>query len=405
MLTPPIDPRALRAHWALDPEVLFLNHGSFGACPTAVLAHQRELRARLERQPVQFFVRDLQGLLDTAREAAAAFVGADPAGFAFVPNATTGVNAILRSLSLSPGDALLVTNHGYPACSNTVEYVAARAGATVQVAEFPFHGITPDAVVDAVLDTVTEQTRVALIDHITSPTGLVLPVARLVSALRERGVAVLIDGAHAPGMLDLDVTALGATWYVGNFHKWTCAPKGAAFMYAAPEVRGDLHPVVISHGYSAPLSSPEQSRFRVEFDWTGTMDPTAWLATPFAMEYVGGLVSGGWPRIREHTHRQVVAAQKMLAEALQVERPCPDSMLGTLAAVPLPDAEGPPPQSPLYVSPLQDALLEEHGIEVPVVPWPSHPARLIRVSAALYNHPDEYGVLAQALTGYFGTGS
>jgi len=205
-------------------------------------------------------------------------------------------------------------------------------------------------------------------------------------------------------MMDLDVGALGATWYVGNFHKWTCAPKGAAFLSAAPDRRTDLHPVVISHGYSTPLEGTEQSRFRTEFEWTGTHDPTAYLSVPYAIEYLGGLLPGGWADIRRRAHAQICAAQARLAQALGVQRPCPPTMLGALAALPLPDGDGPPPQSALYVSPLQDALLRDYGIEVPIVPWPQHPQRLIRVSAAPYNTPEEYAALADALTLQFRTG-
>lgn len=384
----------MRHHWLLDPEITFLNHGSFGACPRAVLEHQSELRARLEREPVHFFVHQLEALLDAAREQVAAFVGARAEDLGFVRNATTGVNAVLRSLAFAPGDELLVTNHGYNACSNVARHVAARAGARVVVASFAFPLASEDEVVEAVLGAVTERTRLALLDHVTSPTGLVLPIARLVKALEERGIDTLVDGAHAPGMLDLDIEALGAAWYTANFHKHTCAPKGAAMLWARPDKQAQLHPAVISHGYNSPRL---RKRWLEELDWQGTDDPTPWLCVPAALRFVGGLVEGGWPAVRARNHALALEGRTILCDALGVPAPAPASMVGSLAAVPLWDGEKAPPSSALYTDPLQLALFDEDRIEVPLPPWPWPPRRLVRISAHLYNHADEYRALAAAL--------
>ncbi|MCA9661874.1 MAG: aminotransferase class V-fold PLP-dependent enzyme, partial [Myxococcales bacterium] len=210
----------LRARWTLDPAITFLNHGSFGACPRVVLDAQQALREELEREPVRFFVRELPGRLDAARERLAAFVGADPADLVFVRNATEAVNAIVRSLDLQPGDHILTTDHAYNACRNVLEYVAERRAARVNVATIPFPIASPAQATAAILAAVTPQTRLALIDHVTSPTGLVLPIAEIVAALAERGVDTLVDGAHGPGMIDLDLEAIGAAYYTGNLHKW-----------------------------------------------------------------------------------------------------------------------------------------------------------------------------------------
>lgn len=384
----------MRSHWMLDPEVVFLNHGSFGACPIAVLEAQNALRNRLEREPVFFFLRQLEGLLEEAREHVAAFVGARPEDLGFVRNATTGVNAVLRSLRLAPGDELLVTDHGYNACTNVARLVAERSGARVVVAPIPFPLASEDEVVAAVLGAATERTRVALLDHVTSPTGLVLPLARLVKALDERGIDTLVDGAHAPGMLDLDLGALGAAWYTANFHKHTCAPKGAAMLWARADKQADLHPAVVSHGYNSPRP---RKRWLEEMDWQGTDDPTPWLCVPVALRHVGGLVDGGWPAVRAHNRALALRGREILCEALGVPAPAPASMVGSLAAVPLWNGDESEPGSALAIDPLQRALFEEDHIEVPLPPWPRPPQRLVRISAHLYNDEAEYRVLAEAL--------
>ncbi|RZO60853.1 MAG: aminotransferase class V-fold PLP-dependent enzyme [Sandaracinaceae bacterium] len=383
----------MRQHWTLDPAITFLNHGSFGACPREVLDHQSELRARMEREPVHFFVHQLEPLWNAAREQAAAFVGARPEDLAFVRNATAGVNAVLRSLRFAPGDQLLCTDHGYNACRNVLAFVAERWGAEVVVAKLPFPLSDPSEVTRAIADAVTDRTRLALIDHVTSPTGLVLPIAEITEALSERGVRTLVDGAHAPGMLALDVEATGATWYTANFHKWTCAPKGAAMLWAHPDAQEGLHPAVISHGYN---SGRPRKRFLEEMDWTGTDDPTPALCVPKAIEVVGA-IGGGWDAIRERNRALVLHGRDILAEALDVAAPAPDAMIGSLAALPLPDGDGAPPSSALYADPLQIALFERHRVEVPIPPWPHPPRRLVRISAHLHNEASDYGRLAAAL--------
>ena len=382
-------------NWTLDPDVAFLNHGSFGACPRPVLQAQQRLRERLERQPVRFFVRDLEGLLDAARRELAGFLGADAENLAFVSNATTGVNSVLRSLKWNAGDELLTTDHEYNACRNALDFVAERAGAKVVVAKIPFPIASPDEALEALLTRVTERTRIALFDHVTSQTGLVLPVEQAVREFHARGVETLVDGAHAPGMLPLELSTLGATYYTGNCHKWLCAPKGAAFLHVSRERRDEIRPVVISHGANAPRS--DRPRFRHEFDWVGTDDPTAALCVPEAIRFMESLLPGGWPALREQNRRLVLTGRKLLCEALGIEAPCPDSMIGTLASLPLPAGSPDPPTSALYADPLQNELLAR-GIEVPVIPWPAPPQRLIRISAQIYNRHEQYEQLARSLS-------
>jgi isopenicillin-N epimerase len=251
---------ALAARWPLDPNIMFLNHGSFGACPREVLDYQAALRAEMEAEPVRFLSRELDGRLDAARGALAAFLGADADDLAFVPNATSGVNAVVRSRSFAAGDELLTTDHAYNACRNALEYVAERMGARVTVVSVPFPVASPDVIVEAVLSRVTPRTRLALIDHVTSPTGIVLPVERLCAELGARGVEIVVDGAHAPGMLPLDLGTLGATYYTGNCHKWLCAPKGSAFLWVRADQRAVVRPLTISHG--ANRQKPGRSRSR-----------------------------------------------------------------------------------------------------------------------------------------------
>jgi isopenicillin-N epimerase len=392
-------PSALSSVWTLDPDVVFLNHGSFGATPSSILEEQAELRTRIEREPVRFFIRELEALLDHVRGALGRFLGADPDDLALVPNATTGVNTVLRSLNFRPGDELLTTTHAYNACANALAFVADRAGAKVITALVPFPLEGPDTVVDAVLSAVTERTRLVLLDHVTSPTGLVFPVERLVPLLQARGVDVLVDGAHAPGMLALRLEALGAAYYTGNCHKWLCAPKGAAFLHVRRDRQDRIHPLVVSHGRNAPRT--DRSRFRLEFDWGGTDDPTAWLCVPSALRVLEGLVPGGWPEVMARNHALVVAGRRLLCAALGVAAPCPEEMLGSLAAVRLPDADG-PPRSFLSTDPLQDVLLEEKSIEVPIFSWPAAPFRWLRISAQLYNSDEQYRFLAQSLSELLG---
>ena len=369
--------------WSLDPQVHFLNHGSFGACPRHVLDHQAELRQQLERQPVEFLGRQLPQLLSEARQSVSQFVGCAADDLVFVRNATAGVNAVLRSLPLERGDELVVTDHAYAACRNALDFAADRAGAQVRVARVPFPIKSADQVVAAVTARVSSKTRLVMLDHITSSTALIFPLERLVRELN--GVDVLVDGAHAPGTVEINLQQLGATYYAGNCHKWLCAPKGSGFLYVQRDRQVQIRPTSISHGASMHSVG---SRFQAEFDWTGTDDPTAILSVPEAIRYLSSLLPGGWPELMARNHALACAARRRLCEALGIPPPSPDAMLGALAAVPLPDAAP---------EPLQAELFERFRIEVPVMAWPAPPRRLLRVSAQLYNTPADYDRLAAAL--------
>jgi isopenicillin-N epimerase len=354
------------------------------------MAHQQELRLRMEREPVRFFVRELERLWDEARDAIAGFVGCDGDDLVSVPNATFGVNAVLNGLDIGAGDEVLLTNQAYPACRNAVQALCARVGARPVVVALPYP-LAEEEVLQAVLAGITSRTRVALIDHVASPTGAILPLEGLNSLLRERGIRVLVDGAHAPGSIPLNLSALGADYYVGNCHKWLCAPKGAGFLHVATQHQNRVHPVVVSLGYRSPRK--DRSAFLLEFGWSGTQDPTAFLTAPFAIRYVGALHPQGWAGIRRRNHALLEQALPEVAAAVGLTGWVDGGGYGSMASLPLPDRDGEEPDG------WQDRLFSKHGIEVPVVSWPEHPKRLIRLSAHLYNEMADYEALARALRG------
>ena len=413
-------PFSIDSPWDLDPSVTFLNHGSYGACPRPVLEAQRALIDHLESDPVRFLSREFEPRLDAAREAVAAFLNADPAGLVVVPNATTGVATVLASLRLRPGDELLTTDHEYNATLNALVSVADRARARVVRASIPLPIRHPEEVVEAILAQVTPRTRIALVSHITSPSGLILPIETIVRELDRLGVDTLVDGAHAPGMLPVDIGGLGAAYWTGNGHKWLCGPKGAGVLHVREDRRPGVLPLVTSHGRNDPRM--DRLPFWKEFDWQGTGDPTAFLALPEAIRVIGSLQPGGWPAHMAANHELALAARTRLHDALGLDPIAPDSMIGSMAAVALPAAalaavttssvggsatsEGTAPGAEARIMGLVTTLAEEDRIEVPVGLFPVLAARtegavptatLLRVSAQRYNEPADYEVLIDAL--------
>jgi isopenicillin-N epimerase len=373
-----------------------------------VLEVQREWRDRMEAEPVRFFARELDDLLAGVRDAIGRFVGADGADLALVPNATAGVNTVLRSLRFRPGDELLATDQEYNASLNALRFAADRDGARVVVVPLGYPAAGPDDVADRILAAATPRTRLAMLSHVTSPTAVVLPLEDLVGELRERGVETLVDGAHAPGMIPLDLDALGAAYYTGNCHKWLCAPKGAAFLHVRHGLHGGVRPLSISHGANDP--DPDRTAFRKEFDWTGTDDPTAYLAVPAALDLMGSLLPGGWPALMASNRALAIAGRDAVRAALGragLEAgpvAAPDEMVGSMATVALPGRGRLPAagRSPLDIDTLQQALWERWRIEVPILPLPAAEGegprgRLVRISAQAYDHLGEYELLGAAL--------
>jgi isopenicillin-N epimerase len=387
-------PSEFRRHWALKPGTVFLNHGSFGACPRPVLAFQAELRRHMEAEPVQFLWRRYEERLNATREELARFVGARARDLAFVLNATTGVNAVVRSLKLRRGDELLTTDHDYNACRNVLAEAANRSGAKLAVARVPFPVCNADEVIEAVMNAVTPRTRLAMIDHVTSSTALVFPVARLIRELEARGVETLVDGAHAPGLLPINLKRLRPAYYTANLHKWVCAPKGAGFLWVREDRQAEVQPAVISHGNNRPRRG--YSAFQDRFDWAGTVDPTPWFCVAEALRWMGQLLPGGWRELQERNRALALQARRILCERLEVDPPCPESLLGAMATIPLPDRfQGKPADGKIDAEQLR--LYDEFGIEVPFNRVGRPPLRCFRISAQIYNSPAEYEYFAEVL--------
>ena len=400
------------AEWALDPTVTFLNHGSFGACLRAILEVQRGWRDKIEMNPVRFLARDLEDLLDWSRSEIGGFVGVSADDLALVPNATAGINTVLRSMRWKAGDEVLTTDHAYAASLNALRFAAAGCSARVVLARIPFPIESSDAAFDAVMAAVTPNTKFAMLDHVTSPTALILPIERLVAALAEKGIDVLVDGAHAPGMLPLRIASMAPAYYVGNLHKWVCAPRASAFLYVRRDRQGRIKPLAISNGASDTRT--DRSRFRLDFDWNGPFDPSPWLTVPAAIDGLGEMLPGGWPSVTANNRQLMIAAREMLAAALHTDVQAPDEMTGSMASVRLPG--GPWPRADaLRRKEMIETALRGRLFEVPLMTWPctwlvdsgdlpesTEFELIVRISAHVYNHIGQFERLASILAGFAG---
>jgi len=394
-----VRPYGPEAPWRFEPGLVYLTHGTFGACPAPILELQRALMDRLEADPLQILDRELEGRRDAARREVAAFLHADPAGVVIVPNATTGVSTVLRSLRIRPGDELLTDDHEYNAVLNAMTLAAEEARARVVIARIPLPIRHPEEVVEAIISAVTQRTRLAVISHVTSPTGLVFPIETIVRELDRLGVDTLVDAAHAPGQVPVDVDGLGAAYWTGNGHKWLCGPKSSGVLAVRPDRRRGIRPLVTSHGRNDPRE--ERHPLWREFDWQGTVDPTPFLALPETIRLVGSLDPGGWPGLMAANRAFALAARERLESELGVEPIAPASMVASMAAVRVPglavedDARA-----------LARALHDDDRIEVAFPSWPVPAARsdpaappvhvLVRVSGQRYNDPTDIDALSAA---------
>ncbi|MCC7010302.1 MAG: aminotransferase class V-fold PLP-dependent enzyme [Acidobacteria bacterium] len=378
-------------HWLLDPDITYLNHGTLGAPPSRVLAAQQAIRDAIERQPAQYLLRELsgampmpwraEGRLREAMRPIAAFVGADADDLVFVSNVTVGLNAVLQSYDLRPGDEVVVADLAYGAIANAARYAAARAGAAVRTLVMPFPIRDRGVVVAAIRDALGPRTRLLVIDHITAMTALVLPIAEISALCRAAGVPVLVDGAHVPGAIDLDIPSLEVDWYAANLHKWAHAPRPCGILWAQRDRQPALHHPVVSWGLDRG--------FHAEFDWNGTFDPSPWLAAP---EGVAALEDWGWPAVRDYVHDLAWTAGAMLGRRWQTTVEAPRDMIGAMVTVPLPDRAG---STDADADRVRLALLTEARIEVQLQAWRG---RLwVRVSAQVYNDPADVERLGVAV--------
>lgn len=374
-------PISAAKEWDLDPDFLTVNHGSFGATPRSVLAAQRAWQDQLERQPSRFMNRIYSGAIRKAAAALGRFVHANPDDLAFVDNATTACNAVLRSLSLQPGDGVTILSHAYGAVHNAIRYRADRDGVRIVQAPVPFPDPSEDALVAAVSGAIDARTKLAVIDHITSASAIVLPIERIVAACHAAGVKVLVDGAHAPGQIDLDLEAIGADWYAGNCHKWLCAPKGCAFLYARPDAQAGLHPGTISHGYG--------QGFLAEFDWTGTTDPSRFLAVEAAIDFHQAL---GGAALRARNKALAGQGAALIAQRLNTNVGTSGAIAGAMGTIRLP-VDDPTPERALRIR----NMLMDAGADAPVHALDG--ALWLRISAFAYNELDDYVRLADLVSG------
>ena len=373
----------MRDLFLLAPDVIFFNHGSFGACSRPVFEAYQAWQLELERQPVDFIGRRRPDLMRRARECLAAYVGAEPDELVYVPNATTGLNTVARSLALQEGDEVLGTDHEYGALDRTWRFVCGKRGARYirQPVPLPIH--SAEQVVETIWSGVTPRTRVLFFSHVTSPTAIIFPAAELVQRARQAGIITVIDGAHAPGQIPLDLKTLGVDFYSGNCHKWMCAPKGSAFLYARREMQPLVEPLVVSWGWES--ERPGSSRFIDEQEWQGTRDIAAYLSVPAAIQF---MAEHDWTRVRRECHELVRAARQRVSELTGLPPVAPDSpeWFSQMAILPIP---------PCDLDALRRRLHDEYHIEIPVVDWNGR--QFIRLSIQGYNTRQDVDDLGKAL--------
>jgi isopenicillin-N epimerase len=382
--------RAMLAEWMLDPEITYLNHGTVGAVPRQVLAAQQAIRDEVERQPSRFLLREYssrvghgngRSLMRQAADRVAAFVGAHGDDLGFTDNATTAINGVMRSLRLEPGDEIVITDSAYGAVARVAAFTARERGAVVRTVALPWPAFDPAVLVERLAAALTDRTRIAIIDHISSETALIQPVVTIAERCRSLGIPVLVDGAHAPGALPLDLPALGVDWYAANLHKWAHAPRSCGFLWAAPDRQRQLHPAVISWGLDQGMAA--------EFDWVGTRDPSPFLAAPAGIAFLEKL---GFDAQRSYNHELAWWAALRLTDRWGTVPGMREHDVGVMATVPIPPVFG---ETRDDATRLRDQLLFEDRIEAPVIAIGGK--LYVRVSAQVYNERDDVERLAEAV--------
>jgi isopenicillin-N epimerase len=375
----------LRAHWMLADGVTFLNHGSFGAVPREIYALADNWRRQIEAEPIEIMGRRWSQIVADSKRPVADFLNARPEHLGFVTNATEGVMSVLHSLELQPGEELVTTNHVYHAVRQAMKFTAKRWKADYREISIQLPVDSSDQIAERVIAGLSSRTRLLVIDHVTSPTALVFPIERIAVACKERGVELLVDGAHGPGMVPLNLESLGrigVTCYAGNLHKWCCAPKGAAFLWAQADYA--IHPAVISHWYGEGMSA--------EFHWQGTRDHAGWLCAGDAIDWLGKF---GWDDVRAYNHALATWSQEMLCERFGVPpiSPIDGSLLGSMTTVQLPSQWQGMDEAQLKI--MQQRLYDKLRIEAPLLRWGG--ANFFRVACQIYNTADEVKKLADAI--------
>lgn len=385
---------SLAKKWFLDKDITFLNHGSFGACPKEVLEFQGKIRRLMEREPVYFMTELLESYLNDSRKSLSKLVNADEEGVVFLPNATTAVNTVLNSTPFKTGDEIVITNHEYNACKNAVMFYAARKRLRVRIAQVPFPIKDSQEVIKAIDTVITKKTRFILVDHITSATALIFPVEEIVRRFSDKNIDIMIDGAHSVGQILLNLKSLGAHYYISNCHKWLFAPKGAAFLYVRKDRRKNISPLVISHGYNSDRK--DKSRFHLLFDWTGTQDFSPFICVKKGLEFAKRL-KGSLNNLIYENHHKVIKGRDIILDALNLKRPAPDDMLGSMSSIILPEKfiklGKTDKNNKIH---LQNILFKKYRIEVPVIKF-SKEKLLLRISAQVYNSISDYEYLAESL--------
>jgi isopenicillin-N epimerase len=377
----------LKEHFLLDPQVIFLNHGSFGACPRPVFEAYQAWQRKLEEQPVQFLGVDLDGLLQHSRQVLGEYIGAPASDIVYIPNATHGVNIVARSMLLAPGDEILTTDHEYGACNFAWQFACQKSGAVYKQQPVQLPATSQDEIIEHFWQGVTNRTRVIFVSHITSPTALCLPVAEICDHARQAGIITVIDGAHAPGQVNLNLAHLGADFYTGNCHKWMLAPKGAGFLFARPEVQHLLEPLVVSWGYQSKISPPRESAFIDLFQWTGTKDPAAALSVPAAIEFMN---KHDWGTVQQRCHALLKNTLQHLSTLIGLPAlySLDSHLYFQMGTIPIPTVKD--------LNELKQRLLQDYRIEIPTIDWNGR--HFLRLSVQGYNSEADLDALLQALS-------
>ncbi len=378
-------------NWKLDPSVTYLNHGAFGACTKEIIEEQRRWQDRLESSPLRFIMREIDEQLYQSRHTLSRFVEADSSGLVFVPNATHGVNTVLKSYDFNKGDEVLITNHIYPACRNTLSYIQENRGIRINEVNIPLEGIHPEKIISSVIEAITPATRLVMLDHITSPTAIIFPVTEIVKELNYRGIDSLIDGAHAPGSIPLSINAIKPTYYTGNCHKWMCTPKSCGFLWVNEESRSRIVPLAISHAWGKEVS------FEKRFHWQGTADWSAALTLPFTIQFIEKQLPGGWSEWMKCNHQMVVDAREVISNSLKINTLCDASMLASMAVIPISAKPSAIRLGYNSIDLIQEQLYKQYNIEAPLFQWGESPQLLLRISAQQYNFVQQYSYLAESL--------